>query len=597
MTWRGVHDCVKRMGGRVNSQISLPLTQAPTKMHEASRAMTAADAARLTGKRPVRQSGFDGTAGVDEISGCANLGGTIRSTPTAVRSEGIAAGTQRNAEALSVAAAPLAPSAAATASAGIAPAGLPQPQSPLVSLLDGRGWTILRVTLDSLMLSAAVVLALWWPGEPSSASHGGAFLLLLPFVVLTLLTLRGAYERRLRAMPLAGGGPLVGAVSISVMALVVVDTYITREPVRPEVLVRVWALAITFAHGGRMVAFLWQHWARAHAVVARPTLIVGAGVVGAKIARRLLADSQYGLRPIGFVEGNPAPLGAGTNLPVLGRPDELEDIIRDTGAQHLVLAFSSSADRSFVPVLRRAKRAGVEVSLVPRMFESINDRVSYEALGGLPVLSIRGTDPLGWRFAIKHALDRVVAAIMLVALAPVMLAIAVAVRLSSPGPVVFSQPRVGRDGHGFKLLKFRSMRIPESPQGGGAFRAPEGCAPGGVEGVDRRTLIGCFLRRTSLDELPQLINVLKGEMSLVGPRPERAEYVAIFGSDIEGYGDRHRVKPGITGWAQVHGLRGQTSIADRAEWDNFYIENWSLKLDLRILAMTALAAVRTGEDG
>jgi lipopolysaccharide/colanic/teichoic acid biosynthesis glycosyltransferase len=128
------------------------------------------------------------------------------------------------------------------------------------------------------------------------------------------------------------------------------------------------------------------------------------------------------------------------------------------------------------------------------------------------------------------------------------------------------------------------------------FRPPEGCGPGGVEGADRRTPIGRFLRRTSLDELPQLLNVLKGEMSLVGPRPERIEFVETFRRDIERYGDRHRVKAGITGWAQVHGLRGQTSIADRAEWDNFYIENWSLKLDLRILAMTVLAVLRSGGD-
>jgi lipopolysaccharide/colanic/teichoic acid biosynthesis glycosyltransferase len=169
------------------------------------------------------------------------------------------------------------------------------------------------------------------------------------------------------------------------------------------------------------------------------------------------------------------------------------------------------------------------------------------------------------------------------------------VRLSSPGPVLFSQRRVGRDGQVFDLMKFRSMRCESAPAGRG-FELGAGIAPGGVEGVDRRTRIGRLMRRTSLDELPQLINVLKGDMSLVGPRPERMEYVERFRRDIERYGDRDRVKAGITGWAQVHGLRGQTSITDRAEWDNFYIENWSLRLDFRILAMTALAALRSTED-
>jgi lipopolysaccharide/colanic/teichoic acid biosynthesis glycosyltransferase len=137
------------------------------------------------------------------------------------------------------------------------------------------------------------------------------------------------------------------------------------------------------------------------------------------------------------------------------------------------------------------------------------------------------------------------------------------------------------------------MRIAQ--EGVSRFRPGRGSAPGGVEGDDRRTAIGRLVRRTSLDELPQLINVLRGEMSLVGPRPERPEFVELFEAEIDRYGDRHRVKAGITGWAQVHGLRGQTSIADRAEWDNYYIENWSLRLDLMILALTARALVTTEE--
>jgi lipopolysaccharide/colanic/teichoic acid biosynthesis glycosyltransferase len=171
--------------------------------------------------------------------------------------------------------------------------------------------------------------------------------------------------------------------------------------------------------------------------------------------------------------------------------------------------------------------------------------------------------------------------------------IAAAVKLTSPGDVLFRQRRVGRDCQPFELLKFRSMRAPEAHAG--AFRPDTGSAPGGVEGDDRRTPIGRLLRRTSLDELPQLFNVLRGEMSLVGPRPERPEFVELFEAEIDRYGERHRVKAGITGWAQVHGLRGQTSIADRAEWDNHYIENWSLRLDLMILALTARAILSPQE--
>jgi lipopolysaccharide/colanic/teichoic acid biosynthesis glycosyltransferase len=154
---------------------------------------------------------------------------------------------------------------------------------------------------------------------------------------------------------------------------------------------------------------------------------------------------------------------------------------------------------------------------------------------------------------------------------------------------------VGADGKVFHCLKFRSMKLgTETPATG--FVLPDGAAPGGVEGEDRRTVFGALLRRSSLDELPQLINVLKGEMSIVGPRPERPEYVSQFERSIYRYGDRHRVRSGITGWAQVHGLRGKTSVSDRAEWDNYYVENFSLWLDLKILLMTFAAVITAFRD-
>jgi lipopolysaccharide/colanic/teichoic acid biosynthesis glycosyltransferase len=172
-----------------------------------------------------------------------------------------------------------------------------------------------------------------------------------------------------------------------------------------------------------------------------------------------------------------------------------------------------------------------------------------------------------------------------------MLAAAVAIRVSMGRPVLFRQVRVGRDGRRFELLKFRSMVEPTPGEPDGVETIAPGSAPGGVEGVDRRTRAGAFLRMTSIDELPQLVNVLRGEMSVVGPRPERPEFVSRFEQTVYRYGDRHRVKAGITGWAQVHGLRGQTSIADRAEWDNFYVENWSLWLDVKILLRTVGAVL------
>jgi lipopolysaccharide/colanic/teichoic acid biosynthesis glycosyltransferase len=191
---------------------------------------------------------------------------------------------------------------------------------------------------------------------------------------------------------------------------------------------------------------------------------------------------------------------------------------------------------------------------------------------------------------------------LLVLLSPVLLCTALAVRLSSPGPVLFTQRRVGRDGKVFDLYKFRSMRLVPGQTELSAddstaleFLLGGDTAPGGVEGDDRRTPIGRFLRRFSLDELPQLLNVLRGEMSIIGPRPERPEFVELFHQDIIRYDDRHRVKSGITGWAQVHGLRGQTSLAERVEWDNYYIAHWSLGLDVKILALTFAALLHNAE--
>ena len=255
----------------------------------------------------------------------------------------------------------------------------------------------------------------------------------------------------------------------------------------------------------------------------------------------------------------------------------------------MILAFTSAPDQLLVELTRRCRQLGLGVSVVPRFYEAISCRDALDFVGGLPLLTLDAISPDGWQFVLKHVIDRLVASLLVLITAPIMLGIAVAVWLSSPGPVLFRQRRVGRDGRVFELYKFRTMvACAVAP----AFVLPDGVAPGGVEGADRRTAIGRWRRATSLDELPQLFNVLRGEMSLVGPRPERPEFVERFTREVHRYPDRHRVKSGITGWAQVNGLRGQTSIADRVEWDNHYIQNWSLGLELRTLILTIAEVMR-----
>jgi exopolysaccharide biosynthesis polyprenyl glycosylphosphotransferase len=462
-------------------------------------------------------------------------------------------------------------------------------------LLEGAGWRSLRLASDLLTALAAVVIGnlLASPAETSIST-----LFAFPLLVVGALAMRNLYARRMREVVLDLVGPLAGGVSVAAMTLLAVQLLVFDQTAAATTIGRVWVIAIPLICGGRAVLAHVQQLSRARLQVGKSTLIVGAGQVGAQVARRLSEHPEYGLRPVGFIDADPIATPGGRDddlVPVLGGPDSLRRIVQETGAEHIILAFSQASDRGLLPLVRLCDQLHVEVSLVPRLFEAVNDRVGLERLGGLPLLGLRAIDPKGWQFKLKYALDRPLALLMILVMSPVLLAAALAVRLSSPGPIFFRQRRVGQDGKAFDLLKFRSMRMRPEEQDD-AFRPEEGHAPGGIEGLDRRTPVGRFLRRSAIDELPQLFNVLRGEMSLVGPRPERPEFVELFQVDHDRYSDRHRVKSGITGWAQVHGLRGQTSLADRIEWDNFYIENWSLWLDFKAALMTVGAVCRSGED-
>jgi exopolysaccharide biosynthesis polyprenyl glycosylphosphotransferase len=281
------------------------------------------------------------------------------------------------------------------------------------------------------------------------------------------------------------------------------------------------------------------------------------------------------------------------DLPVAGASWDLERVIDAYGIGQIIVAFSTAPDGVLLRLLRRAEQRGVPVAFVPRFFERVPGRVTIEHLGGLSLLVPGPIRTKGWQFAVKYALDRLVAAFLFALSLPLFVATALAVRLTMGRPVFFRQTRVGRDGKRFEILKFRSMRD-SRPEETIAFVLPDDLGPGGIEGVDRRTRLGSFLRESNIDELPQLLNVLRGDMSLIGPRPERPEFVELFGREIPRYHDRHRVKSGITGWAQVHGLRGPTSLRDRIEWDNYYVTHWSLGLDLKVLALTVIALFHGG---
>src|SRR3954463_10472002 len=477
--------------------------------------------------------------------------------------------------------------------------GAPRP-SRIGAIMTGRGLVVTTLVVDTVMLLLAVGAALIGAKAAHIPSGGSGIVWAFPPPVIGFLALRGMYRAKITLLILDEAAHVVGASPIEAMSIVAVATFFGGTTHSAELLARVWVFGMVYVSGGRLVMGLSHRHARVQRLVGKPTLIVGAGRIGAQVERRLDEQPELGLRPVGYVDEHPPSDDqvAGRRVPVLGGPDDLERIVRTTGAQHVVLAFLSSrgSDAKLVPIVRQCDELGLEVSLVPRLFESINVRVGLEHIGGMPLFRLRTVRPKGWQFAVKHALDRLMAAALIVVLSPILIAATVAVKASSRGPIFFRQRRVGRDGRDFDLLKFRSMRLADDPPPGNvSVLLPENTAPGGVEGTDRRTGIGKLMRRTSIDELPQLFNVLRGQMSIVGPRPERPEFVELFERRVDRYEDRLRVKSGITGWAQVHGLRGKTSLSDRIELDNYYIENWSLWLDFKILVMTIGAVFQPAE--
>jgi len=450
-------------------------------------------------------------------------------------------------------------------------------------------WARGALLLDGLMLLTAALISELTAGSAGVPQTQPVWLLAYAGLVVGLLARRGLYDWRLRLSMLDNLKRVVTAVVLASMTLLTLRILLPGEvnDLAGQSL-RLLAFSAVYLAAGR-VAFDWtQLMARRHGELARPTLIVGAGRIGALTATRLLDNPELGLKPVGFVDKEPLDEPR-LPVPVLGASWDLERLIEQHGIEHVVVTFSTAPNEVLLREVERCEELGVPVSLVPRLFERVTERVNVEHIGGLPLLSSRTTNPKGWQFALKYIVDRAVAAAVLVLISPILLALALGTLISVGRPIFFRQPRAGRDGREFEMLKFRSMRAPSEPLV--VPDLPPDTAPGGVEGDDRRTRFGTLLRRTSLDELPQLLNVLKGEMSLIGPRPERPDFARLFGESIYRYDQRHRVKAGITGWAQVHGLRGKTSLRDRVEWDNFYIENWSLWLDVKILLMTCWAVV------
>jgi exopolysaccharide biosynthesis polyprenyl glycosylphosphotransferase len=325
----------------------------------------------------------------------------------------------------------------------------------------------------------------------------------------------------------------------------------------------------------RLAVFAFGRWARRRLGRCDRTIVVGAGKVGVDLVRTMRDYPEFGLRPIGFVDPEPGPDPADLPVPLLG--EDLPDAILRHRAGTVVLAFSHARDSPVVDAAIAAHRLGCTTLVVPRMFELYHDGPDIERLRSYPLMRLSTAPTSRPTWWIKRGLDIVLAAVALAVLWPVIAACALAMLFESGRPVIFRQVRVGMNDRTFEIYKIRSVR-----QSG----VDDSQTRWSVVGDARVGPVGRFLRRFSLDELPQLWNILRGDMSIVGPRPERPGFVREFSGIHDLYWARHRVPTGLTGLAQVHGLRGDTSIADRSRYDNYYIANWSLWLDLRILLLT-----------
>lgn len=343
-----------------------------------------------------------------------------------------------------------------------------------------------------------------------------------------------------------------------------------------------WLLTVLLVTLGRLAHGLLRTSLQARGWGRSRVLVVGTGEVARMILHKILGNPGLGYDIVGVVSVNGPPQVA-LPAPVVGRAGELADLIRERQVDEVIIALPEATHQEILTLISECERGQATIKVFPDVFQIMAGQMDIGDMGGLPLLTLRDIALRGWRQGAKRAMDIVGSLVGLILLSPLMILTAVLIKLDSPGPVFYIQERMGLDARPFPMLKFRSMRQDAEAEGPGWTRPND----------PRVTRLGNILRRLNVDELPQLINVLLGEMSLVGPRPERPYYVAQFRRSIPRYMDRHRAKAGMTGWAQVNGLRGDTSIVERTKYDLWYIENWSLLLDIKILIRTVFNVFRS----
>ncbi|HTO94974.1 MAG TPA: undecaprenyl-phosphate glucose phosphotransferase [Bacteroidota bacterium] len=456
---------------------------------------------------------------------------------------------------------------------------------------------LISVAADALAIEGAFLLAYWLRFRSGLIGAGPApridgYLVgsvVIVVVWLLLLQARRMYGAR-RSVSLADEVVNVVKVASTGMLVVMSAAFFYRDfSYSRVVFAMLWVFSTVFLVSGRGVVQGIERALYRKGRHLQEAILLGCDERADRVYARLQGHPSFGFSILGYFADAPAPgalpLAA---APRLGRLADAPAFIRARGTELAFIALRTEDHPALFDLIAECEGVNVEFMMVPDVLEILTSRVQVRELEGIPFLLVKTMPLTAWGRILKRAFDVAVAALTLLVLSPVMALIAAAVRCESRGPVFFMQRRVGLDGREFTMVKFRSMRA-----GSELFDADAGL---GVRNDPRRTRVGAFLRRTSLDELPQLFNVLAGDMSLVGPRPERTHFVEEFRRVVPKYLDRHRVKTGVTGWAQVNGLRGDTSIEERIKFDLYYIENWSLAFDVRILLRTLRAAFTSREN-
>ena len=404
--------------------------------------------------------------------------------------------------------------------------------------------------------------------------------LITPILVmwLAIFHLCGLYRPRRGSSQAEEFVTIFQAVTVGTIMLISFNFFYPQFSYSRLVLLYFWGTNI-FAIGiSRSLMRGLVDYARSKGYNQRHILIVGAGALGRELARKAYTYTELGLHVIGIVDDDPQKRNKMFDgAPVLGKLDDINRLIQERGVQQVFIALPMTAHQRILDILASVDQECVDVKFIPDLLQYISLRVGVEELDGLPIVNLRETPIQGWNSVIKRGFDIAFSILFLLLCSPIMLLLALLVKFSSPGPVLYKQKRMGLDGHVFNMYKFRSMRADAEVKTGAVWA---------VKNDPRRTKLGVFMRSTSLDELPQFFNVLRGDMSLVGPRPERPPFVQKFRERIPQYMLRHKVKSGVTGWAQINGWRGNTSIEKRIEYDLYYIQNWSVTFDLKIMLMT-----------